>query len=82
MRRIRDNIRRMRVKVEGVDIPDVRKSCGGHRNEVVLSNPSIPMLSEYSQCGLIVLLLAERVLIDDRIVVCIGEDAWRYPRLA
>jgi hypothetical protein len=73
----------MRVKAEEVAVPDVGESRppAGHSNELVLSNPSIPMLYEYSQCSLIVLHLAERVPVDDRIIVRIHEDAWRYPRL-
>lgn len=65
-----------------VNIPDVRESCGGHRDEVVLCDPSIPVLLKYSQCSLVVLHLAERVFVNDSIVVRIDEDAWRYPRLA
>jgi len=65
-----------------VNRPDVGESCSGHRDEVVLCDPSIPVLLEYSQCSLVVLHLAERVLVNDRIVVRIDEDAWRYPRLA
>ena len=65
-----------------VNIPDVGESWGGHLNEVVLCDPSIPMLLEYSQCSLVVLHLAERVLVNDHIVVRIDEDAWHYPRLA
>src|SRR5260221_12615279 len=64
-----------------VNIPDVGESCGGSRDEVVLCDPSIPVLLECSQCSLVVLHLAERVLVNDRIVVRIGEEAWRYPRL-
>ena len=71
----------MRVKGGRVNIPDVGESCGGHRNKVVLCNPSIPVLLEYRQCSLVVLHLAERVLVLDRIVVRIDEDARRYPWL-
>lgn len=71
----------MRVKSGRVNIPDVGESCGGHRDEVVLCDPSIPVLLEYPQCSLVVLHLAERVLVHDRIVVRIDEDARRYPWL-
>lgn len=40
------------------------------------------MLLKYPQCGLVVLHLSKRVLVNDRIVVRIDKDAWRYPRLA
>ncbi len=70
------------MKAERVDRPDVRESCCGHRNEVVLRNPGIPMLPKYPQCGLVALHLSKRVLVNDRIVVRIDKDAWRYPRLA
>ena len=65
-----------------VNIPDVGESWGGHLDEVVLCDPRIPVLLECSQCSLVVLHLAECVLVNDRIVVRIDEDAWRYPRLA
>ena len=65
-----------------VNILDVGESWGSHLDEVVLCDPSIPVLLEYSQCSLVVLHLAECVLINDHIIVCIDEDAWCYPRLA
>jgi hypothetical protein len=60
----------------------MRKSCSGNRDKVLLCDPSFPVLHEHLQCGLGVLHLAERVFINDRVVVRIDENAWRYPRLA
>jgi len=59
----------------------VRETCGGHRGEVVLRNPGVPVLLKYLQCTLVVLHLAKRELINDSIVVRIDKDARRYPRL-
>jgi len=60
----------------------MRESCGGDRNEVLLRKPSVPVLHKHVQCGLVVLHLAKREFIDDRVVVRINKNAWRYPRLA
>jgi hypothetical protein len=65
-----------------VDSPDMRESCGGDRTKIPLCNPSIPVLHKHLQCGLVVLLLAKRVLVNDRVVVRIDKNAWRYPWLA
>jgi hypothetical protein len=62
--------------------PDMRESCGGDRNKILLCNPSIPMLHKHIQCVLVVLHLAKREFVNDRVVVRINKNAWRYPRLA
>ena len=41
-----------------------------------------PVLHRHPQCGLVVLHLAEREFVNDRVVVRINENARRYPRLA
>ena len=58
------------------------ESCSGDGNEVILRNPGIPVLLKYAERGLIVLQLAERVLVNNRIVVRIIEDTRRYPGLS
>jgi hypothetical protein len=40
-----------------------------------------PVLHKHLQCGLVVLHLAKRELVNDRVVVRINENARRYPRL-
>ena len=62
--------------------PDVRESCSGYRDKVLLRHPGIPVLLEYAQCSVVVLHLAKRILVNNGIVVRIDKDAWRYPRLA
>jgi len=39
------------------------------------------VLFEYAKRGLIILQLAKRVLINNRIIIRVVEDTWRYPRL-
>ena len=70
--------------VEGgiLDSPDMRESCGGDRDKVLLCDPIFPVLLKHIQCGLVVLHLAEREFVNDRVVVRINENARRYPRLA
>lgn len=65
-----------------VDSPDMRESCGGDRDKVLLGDPIFPVLHKHFQCSLVVLHLAEREFINDRVVVRINENARRYPRLA
>jgi hypothetical protein len=60
----------------------MRKSCGGDRDKVLLCDPIFPVLHKHLQCGLVVLPLAEREFVNDRVVVRINENARRYPRLA
>jgi hypothetical protein len=48
----------------------------------VLCHPSIPVLLRQIQCAPVILHLAKREFVNDRIVVRINEYAWRYPRLA
>lgn len=60
----------------------MRESCSGDRNKVLLCNPSFPVLHEHLQCGLGILHLAEREFVNDRVVVRINKNAWRYPWLA
>jgi hypothetical protein len=57
------------------------ESCTSDGNEVILCNPSIPVLLKHAERGLIVLQLAERVFINNCIVVRTIEDTWCYPRL-
>ena len=57
------------------------ESCGGDRDKVVLCDPTCPVLHKHLQCGLVVLHLAEREFVNDRVVVCINENARRYPWL-
>jgi hypothetical protein len=65
-----------------VDSPDMRESCGGDRDEVLLCDPIFPVLHKHVQCALVVLHLAEREFVNDRVIVRINENARRYPRLA
>ena len=65
-----------------VDSPDMRESCASDRNKVLLCNPSIPVLLKHVQCVLVVLHLAEREFVNDRVIVRINKNAWCYPRLA
>ncbi len=64
-----------------VDSPDMCESCGSDGDKVLLRNPSFPVLHKHLQCGLVVLDLPERVFVNDRVVVRVNENAWRYPRL-
>lgn len=66
----------------GRDSPNVRETCGGHRDEIFFRNPGVPVLPKYLQCTLIILHLAKRELVEDGIVIRIDKDARRYPRLA
>jgi hypothetical protein len=64
-----------------MDLPDMRESCGGDRDKVLLCDPSFPVLHKHVQCALVVLHLAEREFVNDRVVVRTNENARRYPRL-
>jgi hypothetical protein len=59
----------------------VCESRSGDGDKVILRNPGFPVLLKYAERGLIILQLAERVLINNRIVVRIIEDTWRDPGL-
>ena len=65
-----------------MDSPDMRESCSGNRDKVFLCDPSFPVLYKHVQCALVVLHLAEREFVNDRIIVRTDENARRYPRLA
>ena len=49
-------------------------------NEIVVSDPSVPMVHELGMSGIVILELAERVLVDDGGVACVLEKGWRDPR--
>lgn len=65
----------------GLCSPNMREACSGDGNKVILRNPGFPVLLKDAERSLIILQLAERVLINDRVVVRIDEDTWRDPRL-
>ena len=65
-----------------MDSPDMRESCSGDRDKVLLCDPGFPVLHKQVQCALVVLHLAEREFVNDRIIVRTDENARRYPRLA
>ena len=50
-------------------------------SEVLLGDPSIPVLLEDGERGLPVLELTEGVLVDNGRVASVVEEAWRDPRL-
>lgn len=59
----------------------MREACSGDGDKVILRNPGFPVLLKDAERSLIILQLAERVLINDRVVVRINEDTWRDPGL-
>lgn len=63
------------------DGPDVVEPCGLDRDEVVFGYPRRPVVLEHVERVVFVEHLAEGVLVDDIRVVCVFENAGRYPWL-
>lgn len=54
---------------------------GGNIGEVLLRDPRIPVVLQFGQSGRITLVLAERPLVHDAVVVRPVEETGRYPWL-